>query len=194
VDLDRAMTDLFSENSLLTALNKKAFSSLKVKVINADAFQWLKENDRNFDLIILDFPDPSNYSIGKLYTNTFYRTIANHLNQKGIVVVQSTSPYVAPNSFWCVNKTLEDAGFFTLPYHVYVPAFGDWGYVMASKEDTFLPQRNFPDSLRFLNESVLRETKIFPPDMSRRETMINKLNNQVLVTYFEEEWDRVTQQ
>jgi spermidine synthase len=194
VDLDKAMTDLFRKNTLLSTLNNNSFSSSKVNVVNEDAFQWLKENKKKFNLAIIDFPDPSNYSIGKLYTSTFYRMVADHLEEKGIVVIQSTSPYVAPKSFWCVNNTLESAGFFTMPYHVYVPAFGDWGYVMAAAETGFHPYRNFPDSLRFMNEDVLNESLSFPPDMRRRETQINKLNNQVLVTYFEEEWDKVSQQ
>jgi len=193
VDLDKAMTGLFTENSFLSALNKKSFSDPKVKIINDDAFQWLKQHDELFDMIIIDFPDPSNYSIGKLYTNTFYSLMQNHLFERGIVVVQSTSPYVAPKSFWCVSKTMESVGLFTRAYHVYVPAFGDWGFILAGKEPDLIAHRNFPDSLRYINESVMKDIFSFPPDMVRKETMVNKLNNQVLVSYFEEEWDKVSQ-
>jgi spermidine synthase len=58
VDLDPAMTDLFSRNTELAALNAGALSDPRVTVINADAGQWLETNAEVFDLIIADFPDP----------------------------------------------------------------------------------------------------------------------------------------
>jgi spermidine synthase len=39
-----------------------------------------------------------------------------------------------------------------------------------------------------VNEEVLAQLPQFPPDMSRVETEVNRLNNQALVRYFEEEW------
>ena len=95
VDLDPDMTGLFSRQTALSELNGRSLLNPKVKVIHADAFVWLKENRRVFDFIAIDFPDPSNFSIGKLYTNTFYRFVRDALSEKGIAVVQSTSPYVA---------------------------------------------------------------------------------------------------
>ena len=46
-------------------------------------------------------------------------------------VVQATSPLFARQSFWCIAATIEQAGLTTAPYHVYVPSFGEWGYVIA---------------------------------------------------------------
>ncbi|MCK7580393.1 MAG: hypothetical protein MZV65_35280 [Chromatiales bacterium] len=45
-------------------------NSPKVRIVNADAFNWLEQNAEVFDFIVVDFPDPTNYSLGKLYTNT----------------------------------------------------------------------------------------------------------------------------
>jgi hypothetical protein len=78
VDLDPAMTRLFSQTPLLTSLNHNALNSPKVKVINTDAFVWLEQNQDAFDFIVVDFPDPTNYAVGKLYTNTFYRLLERH--------------------------------------------------------------------------------------------------------------------
>ena len=57
VDLDPAMTQLFSTAPLLRKLNADAFQSSKVKVVNADALQWLENNDDLFDFVVVDFPD-----------------------------------------------------------------------------------------------------------------------------------------
>jgi spermidine synthase len=191
VDLDEGMTSLFKKNSMLVGLNKRSLLSDKVKVINADAFSWARAHKEKYDFIIVDFPDPSNYSVGKLYTNSFYALIKDLLNPDGIIVVQSTSPYVAPKSFWTVNKTLESVGFHTVPYHNYVPSFGEWGYIMAMKKPYYKKPDSFSKDLRYLSKQTLDQMFSFPKDMSRVETEVNKLNNQVLVKHFEDEWEEV---
>ena len=189
VDLDPAMTKLFSGNELLTSLNKGVFSSSKMHLVNADAFSWLKENSnsRKFDFIVVDFPDPSNYSIGKLYSLTFFHLLNNAVADNGFVVVQSTSPFVARKSYWCVNNTLAAAGFNTAPYHAYVPSFGEWGFIIAGKQQ-FTPSDNYPEGLKFITPETTKLMLQFPSDMSKLKTEINRLDNQVLVRYFEEEW------
>src|SRR5690606_19602626 len=59
VDLDPEMTRIFSSHASLKKLNQESLLSQKVKVINADAFQWLKTNKSRFDFVVIDFPDPS---------------------------------------------------------------------------------------------------------------------------------------
>lgn len=187
VDLDSEMTDLFKKHEALTRLNLNSFNSPKVTVVNDDAFVWLKNNTQKFDFIAVDFPDPSNFSVGKLYTNSFYRLLKSALSESGVGVIQSTSPYVAKKSFWCVASTLKSVGFKTTPYHVYVPAFGDWGYILVSNHEFKMPEK-FPDGLKFLNTEVAKTLLVFPQDMIVASHDINKLNNQILVRYFEEEW------
>ena len=100
-------------------------------MINDDAFPWLDRNEDMFDFVVVDFPDPTNYSLGKLYTTAFYRLLARHVSANGFIVVQSTSPLFARQSYWCIVNTLKQAGLKTWPYHVYVPSFGEWGFVLA---------------------------------------------------------------
>ena len=128
VDLDPEMTRLFSQHQALTRLNQNSLSSPKVKIINADAFLWLEENRDFFDFVVADFPDPTNYSLGKLYTTAFYRLLRRHLSENGVAVIQSTSPLFARRSYWCIVKTLQSVGFQVTPYHTYVPSFGEWGF------------------------------------------------------------------
>ena len=188
VDLDKAMTQLFSSNQMLMKLNDSSLLSSRVKITNEDAFEWLKRNRQQFDCIIVDFPDPSNYSLGKLYSTSFYHLLYQSLADSGALVIQSTSPMAAPKAFWCVAHTLEACQFHTLPYHAYVPSFGEWGYVIGMKNDTYHVPENYPANLRFLSKDVLMQLTNFPRDMAERPTEVNKLNNQALVNYFEEEW------
>ncbi|MGI4870059.1 MAG: polyamine aminopropyltransferase [Janthinobacterium lividum] len=189
VDLDPGMTQLFKHNELLLALNKGSLLSPKVQVVNADAYQWLRQDTTHYDAVIVDFPDPGNYSIGKLYSAAFYQTLARHLAPGGRLVVQSTSPYLARQSFWCVVHTLQAVGLHTVPYHAYVPSFGEWGYVLAGPDTHWRGDAGpLPPGLRFITPAVIHDMLRFPPDMSEVPTEVNQLNNQVLVRYFEDDW------
>lgn len=193
VDLDPAMTRLFSTQKMLTALNRDALRSAKVHLVNSDAFTWLGQNREIFDFIVADFPDPSNFSIGKLYTTAFYQRARSALAQDGAMVIQCTSPFVARKSFWCIDQTLRACDLITEPYHANVPSFGEWGYILASPRP--LPNEwNLPSGLRFLDRDNVAELSHFPPDMGRVATEVNRLNNQALVRYFETEWARYSQQ
>jgi len=187
VDLDPAMTTLFRKSSMLVALNHGSLLSPKVHVITADAFSWLRTNRQRFDAVLVDFPDPTNFAIGKLYTVSFYRELARALNPGAVLSVQSTSPLVAPKAYWTVATTLEAAGLTTRGYHVYVPSFGEWGFVLASNGPIGAPGA-LPAGLRFLTPRVDTLAFFFPPDMARRPTPVNRLDNQALVREFDAEW------
>jgi spermidine synthase len=192
VDLDAEMTTLFKSNPMLSKINQLSFSNPRVKIINDDAFIWLKKNKELFDIVIVDFPDPSNYSIGKLYSTAFYSTLKKALNKESKVVIQSTSPYVAPNSFWCIVNSMNAVGYKALPYHIYLPSFGDWGYVMGSLTDSSKQDyKILPEGLRYFDSTAFSSMTVFAKDMDFRSTEINRLNNQALVHYFEKEWGAV---
>jgi spermidine synthase len=186
VDLDPEMTRLFSEHPALAPLNGGSLTAPRVQVINADAFVWLDESDGVWDFVIVDLPDPTSYSLGKLYTTAFYRLLRKHVSETGLVAIQSTSPLFARRSYWCISATLEAAGFSTWPYHVYVPSFGEWGFVLAG--NAWQPPARLPEGLRFLTAAMVPELFHFPVDMQPVETEVNRLNDQILVRYYEQEW------
>ncbi len=190
VDLDPEMTKLFSRNEMLARLNGGSLKSPKLSIINADAFTWLVNNEKLFDFAIVDFPDPNNFSLGKLYTTTFYARLRRHLKPGGLIVVQATSPLFARKSFWCIENTIKAAGFKAVPYHTYVPSFGEWGFILGTTAPYKVPQ-TYPPGLKYLNGDIARGMFDFPQDMSRVQTDPNRLNTQVLVSYYESEWERI---
>ncbi len=186
VDLDSEMTRMFSEHPLLAPLNGYSLRAPRVHVITADAFPWLDQNDGLWDFVVVDFPDPTNYSLGKLYTSAFYRLLKKHVSEKGLIVVQSTSPMFSRQSYWCIVDTLKEAGFHTWPYHVYVPSFGEWGYTLAG--NSWEPPATLPSGLKYLTVSTIPELFNFPVDMQPVAAEVNHLNDQILVRYYEKEW------
>ena len=191
VDLDPAMTGTFRTRPELVALNHGSFSDPRVTVVNADAAIWLQNAPDMFDAAIIDFPDPSSFALGKLYSVPFYGMVKKHIAAKGLVVVQSTSPFFAPNAYWTIDATLREVGMRTWPYHAYVPSFGEWGFIMASPEQQYTPPLSYTLPMRYLNEATTREMFAFPPDMQRREMAPNRLNTQSLVHEFEQDWRKV---
>jgi spermidine synthase len=78
------------------------------------------------------------------------------------------------------------------PYHVYVPSFGEWGFVIAGSRP-YEPPVRLPDGLKFLSAHGLAPLFEFPADMQPVEAEPNRLNNQVLVRYYEREWSQAVQ-
>jgi len=191
VDLDPAMTDLARKFPPLRALNGGSLDHPKVKVVHDDAMRWLAHapaRDR-YDVVIVDFPDPNNFSLGKLYTTRFYRLLRARLAPDGALSVQSTSPLFARRSYWCIVNTMRTAGFAVQPYHATVPSFGEWGFVLA-RHATFDPPARTPPAARYLDAEVMASLFLFPRDMQPLEVEVNRLDNQMLVHYYEDEWKR----
>jgi spermidine synthase len=191
VDLDPQMTRLFSSSEPLVALNHGSFHDPRLRLINADAARWIESNDESYDVAFVDFPDPSTFALGKLYSVPFYSLLRKRIAAHGLVVVQATSPYFAPHAYWSIEATLREAGYRTYPYHTYVPSFGEWGFILAGVEGEFTPPDRYRLPMRYLNREVTREMFAFPPDMQRIAVEANHLNNQALVRYFDEDWSRV---
>jgi spermidine synthase len=190
VELDPNMTRLFSTHETLARLNGGALASPRLKIVNADAFTWLEQTGDTFDVIIVDFPDPTNFSIGKLYTTSFYSRLEQRLAGSGYAVIQATSPLVARESFWSVVATIESVGLLASPYHAHVPSFGEWGFVIAGRRPMRQPT-TLPEGLKFLSLPSMAQLFVFPPDMSRVPAEVNRLSNQALVTTYEREWGKV---
>lgn len=192
VDLDPGMTSLADRFPPLAKLSGSSLKDPRVTIVNEDAFLWVgRKQDVRFDAVIVDFPDPGNFAIGKLYSTRFYRMLQDHLADRAMISVQCTSPLVAPKSYWCIVKTMEAVGYHVRPYHAAVPTFGEWGFALASLSP--VPDRlslagELQGASRFVTDEVLNGLFEFSPDLARVETEINQLNNQALVHYYDQEW------
>ena len=190
VDLDPEMTHLATVNPLLRELNRGSLKDPRLRVINQDAFVWLADGSDLFDVAFVDFPDPHNFSLGKLYTRHFYAMLKKRLDpETGVAAIQTTSPLMARQSYWCINRTLESAGFAVRPYHALVPSFGEWGFALVAQRPFAPPKEPLP-GLRSLDVPALAALFVIGPDMAPVDAEINRLDNQALVRYYQEEWRR----
>jgi spermidine synthase len=198
VDLDPRVTELFSTRPDLTALNDNALNDPRVEIVNGDAWAFIAEDDTLYDVIIADLPDPKSIALSKLYSIEFYAMMAERLTGAGIFVTQAGSPTFAPGAFWTVETTLAatrnpqapEGALGTLPYHVYVPSFGDWGFVLAAPlppDDDRDPV--LPEGLRHLTPEVWRAAQAFGPDQGPREVEVNSIQGHPLVAEYQRGWD-----
>lgn len=194
-ELDQKVIDLAQTHHLLTKTNnnsllgKNVFDSeqtsfdeyysdskkspYSVYINYGDAFKFLKKLQLSFDIIIADFPDPRSPSLSRLYSREFYRLIRHNLSDNGFFVTQSSSPFQVKKAFANIGLTLEKSGFSTLPYHVYVSTFGEWGFWLAAK-NTALNQRQLKDRIykisnvgvntKYLNIQSLKSMFVFGKD------------------------------
>ncbi|MBS0617349.1 MAG: polyamine aminopropyltransferase [Spirochaetes bacterium] len=193
VDIDPAVTALAKNHVWLRTLNANALHDPRVYVYHEDAFLYIQKPKLQYDVVVLDFPDPGNFAIGKLYSDIFFSRLRRAMAPGAVAVTQSTSPFVARSAFWCIHNTIAAQGFKTLPYHTYVPSFGEWGFVAFADYPLSMPsQLRIGNRLRFLNRDILQSMAYFPSDMAPIKTEIQTLMTQNLVHYYEKEWHRAT--
>ncbi len=190
VDLDPAITTLFKENDILRKLNNNAFESNKVTVVNQDAWKFIEKSQELYDVIIIDLPDPNNLSISRLYSQTFYRLLSAQLSKAGAMVTQATSPMFSHKSFWCIEQTIHDAGLYTLPYHTYIPSFGEWGFVLATHQKMDMKPIDSTLELQYLTDQVLKQMQLFPSDIAKVEVDGNRLSTHKLIYYYDKGWGK----
>ena len=187
VDIDKDMTDLCRNNKEITKLNNGSLDNEKLTIINEDAYIFVQQNTELFDVIIIDFPDPNNTTLNKLYTNVFYNYVKNILTPGGVMVCQSTSPYYAPKSYWCINKTIKTQFENVIPYHVQVPSFGEWGFNVAFNGEH--NRHSLSVETKYLSSENIDSLFVFGKDESIDLDKIkeNNMFEPSLITYYNEE-------
>lgn len=200
VDLDPDMTKLGQTSPILTQLNNNSLNDNKVTIENADGFNYVQQTKESYDVIIIDFPDPRSVELGRLYSYEFYSNCYRLLRPQGIVITQAGSPYFATKAFECIQKTMAEAGFNTLPLHNQVITLGEWGWSMGQKQS---PYPDLQQTLRKLQFSVptqwidneamqlitsFGKTSYLTKDSDSVE--VNSIHNPVLYKYYlKGNWD-----
>jgi len=190
VDFDKNITDLFTDDVVMKQFNED--SMVKCKVINDDAFEFVRNIKHKFDVIICDFPDPDHEIFNKLYSSEFYSNVVNLLEEGGVLAVQSGSLAKESKCFKCIQKTIQSAGFKTITY--YTPSsYGELVYTVGQLEKT--PSPDFSKSSReyatISQEYFDNAMSTFRPgSYSTEDVEINTVENEMALKYRTEELKR----
>ena len=156
--------------------NYKLYTVDSVQVLHADAYTFVEQMVQQpirYDVILIDFPDPRNESLGKLYSKYFFSRIQLLLKENGFVSIQSSSPVHAHKAYICVGKTMTAAGLNVLPYHDNVPSFNEWGWYVASRSIDNIDMKRMTERMNQLNEFPV-ETEYLTPQKFYSNTIFGK--------------------
>jgi len=189
VDLDPVVTEIAISNHYLKTLNQDSLKNSKVTILNKDAFVFLKESRQKFDFVVSDLPDPNNVSLARLYSIEFYKFLQNRMSDDAIFVSQATSPFFAKKTFWCIDRTIKYSGItHTYPYHVNVPSFAEWGFIMASKSKIDISKIDIQVETKFLENSTAKKAFLFGKDIKVNSKSYSSLDSPVVLNYYLSEW------
>ncbi|MEZ3179256.1 polyamine aminopropyltransferase [Streptomyces pimonensis] len=151
VEIDAGLVRLARRDPALSALNVRALDDPRVRVITADAFDWLRGAPPTaYDVVVSDLPHPGITASTKLYAQEFYGLARRVLAPDGRLVVHGGAVASRPRDFWTVDSTLRAAGLRTAAYRVSGRRTGfaagpdrgatatahthrDWGFVLAAR-------------------------------------------------------------
>ncbi|PSO45739.1 MAG: spermidine synthase [Parcubacteria group bacterium SW_6_46_9] len=152
---------------------KPKFESVaEVDVFSVDASRFLDKVNTNWDVVVVDLPDPNTIQLTKLYSRQFFRKLRGHLAPNGVIAQQATSPYHAKPAFLTIKRTAEAAGFATVPYHDNVPSFGEWGWLIY-KDHHFTQPKDIKRKIRQI-ESFDVQTKYLNPKTAKAALVFGK--------------------
>ncbi len=210
LDLDKDLIQLFKTpiiesnnivNQRLIDINQAAFNDPRVNTIFGDAFLTIDSLIRQqqlFDTIIIDLPDPSHPDLNKLYSARFYHKVFNVLAGDGALVIQSTSPYHAKDTFISIGETVKYAGFKQVQqYHHNVPSFGEWGFTIATKNGKSAQQRlQDLTTLRvddgWITKGLMLAAFEFGKNFFQQadKIQVNRLGSMVAYQYHQADWQK----
>ncbi|MEO8411558.1 MAG: polyamine aminopropyltransferase, partial [Propionivibrio sp.] len=92
-EIDLAVVDIARKH--LQGVHRGALDDPRLDLRIGDGYQYIRENSEQFDLIILDLPDPVGPAVA-LYTVEFYRACAARLSPVGAMTLHIASPIAHP--------------------------------------------------------------------------------------------------
>lgn len=120
VELDPALIDMARQ--FFPAQSAPVLSDPRVHLHYADGRYYLRTTGDQFDVILLNVPDPQTAQLNRFYTTELFRSAREHLAPGGLLALQlrSSEETISPDLaefLRCIRRTLEEV----FPYVVAVP-------------------------------------------------------------------------
>jgi spermidine synthase len=117
VDLDRELIEQATTHPVLLAMNEGSLSDPRITRHFDDAYRFIRNSSDQFDAIYLDFPDPRDYNLSKLYSREFYHFVRQRLTSDGFIALDSPGLRHNKERREIYTSTLAAAGYkFVTPY------------------------------------------------------------------------------
>lgn len=177
VDLDPEIIKFAKTNSFMKNLNKDSFNDPKVDITTTDAKKWLENpTTKKYDLVIVDFPDPTSDLLWDLYTVKLYKNIAKRLSKNGVVAIQSST--YNTKTFELIYERLDKVFPFILGYHTGASRVF-CGFFITSFQPIKV-RRPIPSSCKWIKPEVINQILALPLYKSETSTGIAQNSNRLM--------------
>lgn len=136
VDIDEEVIDICRR--LLPTWHQGSFEDSRLELRFVNARKYLEECvdiGDNFDVVILDLPEPIEGGPAYLlHTTEFYQVVREKLAPDGILSLQAgSSSWGNHGCFTAIINTLKAVFPLVFPYDTFIPSYGGtWGFALAS--------------------------------------------------------------
>ncbi|MDF9409556.1 MAG: Spermidine synthase [Pelotomaculum sp. PtaB.Bin013] len=112
-----------------------ALENNKAEIVIDDGIKHVRNNKNTYDIIIIDSTDPVGPAEG-LFSAAFYKDIFDSLNEEGIFVAQTESPFFNDSLVQRIFKDVSGIFPLTRLFLANVPSYpgGLWTFTMGSKK------------------------------------------------------------
>ncbi|MBL8047144.1 MAG: hypothetical protein JNJ45_00530 [Chthonomonas sp.] len=154
VEIDQLVVDTCRQH--LPSLSAGAFDDPRVHLHIADAFPFVKQDLKPYDLIVVDSTDTYEDEEGEisemLFTKEFYQDLARLLQPQGLLVTQADNLVFCPYSLEDIKGLFGQVFPVVESYQALVPSFGGFsGYCTASHGRKLDPKAAIPAGMQYLN-------------------------------------------
>ena len=156
VDISPFIVNLAKYHPEMRRINRDSFWSDKLNVIIGDGYEYVHNTNKKYDLIIMDYPDPSireDDPVNKLFTVDHFKGVKSVLKDNGIVSMQSTSVIISPNVFRLLILRKREVYKNVIPLRINVNSYTDIGIIYASDDEIEIV-REIPPHAFFSKESI----------------------------------------
>ncbi|WP_099212263.1 polyamine aminopropyltransferase [Thermococcus henrietii] len=132
VEIDETVVEV---SRIYLGIDRGAFDDPRAELIIGDGVEYLRNIKESFDVIIVDSTDP----VGPaklLFSEEFYRSAYERLNEKGLYITQAGSVYLFTNELIDAYKAMKKV--FDRVYYFSFPVIGyasPWSFLVGVKGD-----------------------------------------------------------
>jgi len=159
VEIDEMVVEV---SKVYMNVERGAFEDPRAELIIGDGVKYLKETDERFDVIIVDSTDP----VGPaklLFSEEFYRSAYEKLNERGLYITQAGSVYLFTNelldAYRAMKKVFDRVYYFSFPVIGYA---SPWSFLVGVKGDV---------DFRKIDLERAKELELYYYDPERHETL-----------------------
>jgi spermidine synthase len=129
-ELDAGVVEV--SRQYLDAVHHGVFSDPRLELRIGDGFEYMRQTDERFDLVLLDLTDPETPA-GPLYTPEAFAAVKRVLNPGGAVALHIGTPVFEPEQVRRIAADLRASFSSVNCYGLYIPLYGAyWGLAVAS--------------------------------------------------------------